>query len=155
MSNVITAATSGYVYEGSIDLVVKECPTCHITYAIPEQLDEAAQKYNRAEWPNNTLSFYCPNGHSLSYPGRNEEQLLRRRLDAAKDHNATLTARLDQTEASRRANKAAATRARNERDRILQRIKGGVCPCCNRSFKNVRRHMASQHPDYEIPGAES
>lgn len=27
----------------------------------------------------------------------------------------------------------------------------GVCPCCNRSFTNVRRHMTSQHPDYTIP----
>ena len=24
----------------------------------------------------------------------------------------------------------------------------GVCPCCNRSFENLRNHMHTQHPDY-------
>lgn len=32
--------------------------------------------------------------------------------------------------------------------RITKRAKAGVCPCCNRSFENLRRHMASQHPTF-------
>ncbi len=94
-------------------------------------------------------------GHSWHYSGLKEEQRLRLQLERSRNRAARLTAQLDQSEASRRAHKAAATRARNERDRVLARIKAGVCPCCNRSFKNVRRHMASQHPDFEIPEADS
>jgi hypothetical protein len=29
-----------------------------------------------------------------------------------------------------------------------KRIAGGVCPCCNRSFISLARHMKSQHPEY-------
>lgn len=44
-------------------------------------------------------------------------------------------------EAQRRAEKGAKTKAK-------QRHAAGVCPCCTRSFKQLRRHMASQHPEY-------
>jgi hypothetical protein len=27
-----------------------------------------------------------------------------------------------------------------------------VCPCCNRSFQNLRRHMATKHPEFNAPG---
>lgn len=35
-----------------------------------------------------------------------------------------------------------------------KRVGRGVCPSCNRSFENLRRHMASKHPEYaeEEPG---
>lgn len=42
----------------------------------------------------------------------------------------------------RRAQKGQNTRLKN-------RIAAGVCPCCNRSFQNVARHMAGQHPDFQ------
>lgn len=32
--------------------------------------------------------------------------------------------------------------------RIKNRIARGVCPCCNRTFVNLAKHMASQHPSY-------
>jgi hypothetical protein len=28
-------------------------------------------------------------------------------------------------------------------------VANGVCPCCNRTFQNLARHMAGKHPDYE------
>lgn len=30
--------------------------------------------------------------------------------------------------------------------RVKTRVGRGVCPCCNRTFENLRRHMESQHP---------
>jgi hypothetical protein len=151
MAGKITAATSGYTYEAKTDLVVLECPTCHITYAIPARLHEQAEKYNRAEWPNNTLGWYCPSGHYLSFPGKNEEQLLRDRLEAEKNERARVASERDQAEASAKAQRGAATRARNERDASRRRHAAGVCPCCGRTFKQLQRHMASKHPDYEVP----
>lgn len=32
--------------------------------------------------------------------------------------------------------------------RIKNRIANGVCPCCQRTFKNLARHMKGQHPNY-------
>lgn len=31
----------------------------------------------------------------------------------------------------------------------LDRVKNGVCPCCNRHFKNLGLHMNNQHPDFQ------
>ena len=38
--------------------------------------------------------------------------------------------------------------------RIKNRVGHGVCPCCNRSFGNVARHMADQHPNWAAEAAE-
>lgn len=44
--------------------------------------------------------------------------------------------------------------AERELKKIQTRVKGGVCPCCNRSFVQLTRHMKTKHPDYEpISGA--
>ncbi len=32
-----------------------------------------------------------------------------------------------------------------------ERIVSGVCPCCNRTFQNLARHIAGQHPDFAEP----
>lgn len=29
------------------------------------------------------------------------------------------------------------------------RIGNGVCPCCNRTFQNLARHINSKHPDFK------
>ena len=31
--------------------------------------------------------------------------------------------------------------------RLQKRIHAGVCPCCNRTFTNVARHMKTKHPN--------
>jgi uncharacterized protein (UPF0212 family) len=32
--------------------------------------------------------------------------------------------------------------------KVHVRVGHGVCPCCNRSFAQLRRHMAAKHPEY-------
>lgn len=41
--------------------------------------------------------------------------------------------------------KAQSTRLRKVKDRV----KNGVCPCCNRTFVNLQRHMHTKHPSYD------
>ena len=122
-------------------LVTHECPVCGVVHAFPDKFDEQALKHSR-EAPGETRSIYCPNGHCWSYLGKNESQKLQERLDRERAKAARLAAERDQAEASARAYKGAATRARN-------RSKNGVCPCCNRTFKALARHMRSQHPDFD------
>jgi hypothetical protein len=31
---------------------------------------------------------------------------------------------------------------------LHRRVGNGVCPCCSRSFTNLKRHIRSKHPDY-------
>lgn len=136
----------------SMNLVVHECPSCFIQFAIPQRMHEEAQRRTRAS-VDPTLNFHCPNGHSLSYSGMNEEERLKTQLKSEKEHTGYLTAALDQTRASLSAQKGAATRARNQRDNAIIKIKEGICPVkgCGRHFANVRNHIHAKHPDYDIP----
>jgi hypothetical protein len=84
--------------------------------------------------------FYCPNGHSLSYPrGKSDADKLRDERDRAeKLEDALFTSII------------AAEEMRGTILRDRERFAAGLCPCCRRSFDNVRRHMADQHPDYAV-----
>lgn len=85
-------------------------------------------------------TWYCPSGHPRAWTGETTEQ----KLVAAQARSQHLQDQLIAAEAE-----AEQTRARLIRDR--HRFANGVCPCCNRSFTNVARHMTTQHPNYD-PG---
>ena len=38
--------------------------------------------------------------------------------------------------------------SRAEDKKAIVWVSGGACPCCNRSFENLARHMATKHKDY-------
>ena len=138
----------GFTYAGETSLAVLVCPVagCSITYAIPERL-----RADAARAGNSRISWYCPNGHSVTYLGISEEERLRRDLERERTRAGRLASERDQAKASERAQRAAATRARNQRDKERKRVGNGVCPCCNRSFTDLRRHMASKHPEHAHP----
>jgi hypothetical protein len=125
----------GDTFAGHTDLEVTVC-TCGVLFAAPQKLLDTRRFDGQ--------SFYCPNGHSLSFKGTRLEVARPR----ARARAARLAAARDQAEASARAQRGAATRARNQRDKDRQRVAAGVCPCCNRTFKQLARHMKSQHPEY-------
>ena len=84
-------------------------------------------------------TFYCPNGHPRWWPGETPEQKIRR-LEAEATH---LRDQRDAAHNSATAHKGHATRARRQ----LERVENGVCPHCNRSFQNLRRHLDTQHAE--------
>lgn len=84
-------------------------------------------------------TWYCPSGHPRAWRGETTEQ----KLKAAEARNVHLA---DQLEAT----KAQAELARVQILRERQRFAKGVCPCCNRSFPALTRHMATQHPEYNV-----
>lgn len=112
-------------------LVTETCCSCGVLFAMVEDFYD----HRRADHK----SFYCPNGHGQSYTGKTDAQKL-------KDAEARELALKDQLGASIREGEL--TRQALLRDR--QRFLHGVCVCCSRSFENVRRHMASQHPDFDV-----
>jgi hypothetical protein len=122
-------------------LTVEICCSCAVVFAIP------ADMYRRAK-ADPKVWFYCPNGHSQHYTGKTEEQKLteqlvtaRLRAERAENAAAAQRTRAVAAEHQRAAYKGQATRLR-------KRIGNGVCPCCNRHFVNVERHMNSQHPGW-------
>lgn len=140
----LNRAARGDTYAGYNNLTVLACPECGVLYAIPEAMRAYAEHRGRFEH-----MWSCPNGHELGY-GEDVADKLKRETERA----SRLRAQLDQTEASLRAQRGAATRARNQRDKDRKRIAAGVCPCCNRTFQNLGRHMSKQHPKFGPLGEE-
>lgn len=101
-------------------------------------------------------TFYCPFGHASVWPqGESEEDKLRRERDRLKQENArleemqrmalaTANAQRDQRLAAERS----ASAYRGQVTRLKNRAAAGVCPCCNRTFVNLRRHMAAKHAGF-------
>ena len=100
------------------------CITCDVRFGITETMEA-----DRRQTGDN---FYCPNGHRLSWSG--ELDRLRKQV-AAKDY-AIKELRSD----------LESERTRSEKlDKKLKRVEHGVCPKCNRTFHNLRRHMKTKH----------
>lgn len=127
-------ARPGETFAGYTTLEVDVCKTCGIMYALPEKMLDRARK-------NPSIWWHCPNGHEWHFPVRTEQQ----KLKDARDDLARERARHDQTRASLSATKGVVTKQKAK----LERVAKGVCPCCNRHFKDLRRHMESKHPDYK------
>lgn len=115
---------------------VIHCSNCGLAYAL------TADFMSRRR--NDHKSFYCPVGHSQYFPGKSEAEKLREQLS--------------QTEHQRDRARMNADELRHERDTIAKahrkmrvRVMNGVCPCCNRSFEDLRQHMATKHPDFGQP----
>lgn len=131
----------GWVFTAGNQLAVLECKTCGIPFAIPDEMYEWAKSHPDVWW-------HCPNGHRWHFPGKTDEE----KLKEMRDRLARERAEHDQTRASLVATKGAATRARNERDRIKARAGHGVCPVdgCHRTVSQLARHIKSKHPDYAL-----
>lgn len=134
----ITRRITGKISIGVVEMFISDCAECGSLFGITTEL-EARLRYSGR-------SFWCPNGHRMSFTG--EEAELRKRVqDAEREANRQgsrakwATERAETAERSRDAYKGHLTRAK-------KRIGNGVCPCCNRHFANVERHMKGQHPDY-------
>ncbi len=119
-------------YTEIVTLQEVTCKSCGITHAIPQRLIEGLQQTGGY--------YYCPNGHQWGW-GENAETRLRKQLqDEQKRRQQAETNLLrvrDQLEASER-----------EMKRHKKRVANGVCPCCNRSFVQLARHMKTKHPEY-------
>jgi len=114
-----------------ITIEATTCGECGVHFGM-----DAGQLSKRRE---DGHSFYCPNGHKLSFHVT-EADRLRKRLELAERREANLDESLRSERASHAATKGHLTRVRKRADK-------GVCQHCHRSFANVARHVASKHPD--------
>lgn len=112
-----------------------QCGTCGVWHAFPEAI---YQTYEREGG-----FWHCPNGHRRGWTeGREKTEIeqLRRQRDRLKQDAARL-------EEEKAAAERSAQRAQGEVRRLKKRAAGGVCPCCNRHFTALERHMKTQHPN--------
>ncbi len=129
----------------SVSLSTMNCGECGGTYAINERYRQ--QKYDKGE------GWTCPYCKcNWGYYEDSEVKRLEKQLATAKNETYRIRKQKEWAEQeaknqknTARAFKASATRAKNK----LSRTKAGVCPCCNRTFKQLAAHMKNKHPAWE------
>lgn len=131
----------GAVLSFAARLVSETCITCGVEFALPEA---------RRNWltEHKGVSFYCPNGHAQSFIGETEAEKLAKQLAAKQRELETSNYQLKNVRDLNQKITVRATRA----EKKLERVTKGTCPCCNRSFTALRRHMATKHPDWKPEG---
>jgi hypothetical protein len=122
-----------YQYSALILLETMECGGCGIVFAVPQDW-----KQKKVETHG---SFACPNGCSRKFTSKTEAEKIQDQLDREKREAASLRERA-----------VAAERAQQKAERSITRLKkrsaAGVCPCCNRTFKELAEHMKSKHKEF-------
>lgn len=114
------------------------CPNCGVTIVMPEHL------YNTRR--NDHKIFFCPNGHQASFQGKTKTE---RELEEAQRQLEWARADAKRAKESRDAAQRQASAARGQVTKIKNRVGNGVCPCCNRTFQNLLRHMHTKHPEFK------
>jgi hypothetical protein len=118
-------------------IVSIDCSECGVTYGLGAEFVKRHREDHR--------TFYCPNGHTQWWapPKRTEADRLREQLEASRSLAKRERERRETAERSVIAYKGVVTRTK-------RRAAHGICPApgCHRSFADVARHMAGQHPDF-------
>lgn len=117
----------------SVVLAEINCGKCGGVYAISERYRQ--HKYDRGG------TWHCPYCQTSWGYTESEVQRLERALEAKRRREANLEAELKRSTDMLVAQRAATTRMKN-------RVAKGVCPCCKRSFVDLRKHMACKHKDF-------
>ena len=96
--------------------------------------------------------FWCPYCGNQQGWGQSRHE---KELAALKSENERLARNVQYQEQRKREAQAEAAHFRKSRDGMKgvlakerKRVANGVCPCCNRTFGNLQRHMATKHPDH-------
>jgi hypothetical protein len=130
------------------DWVTILCGQCDERFQVRRTLYET--------WKRSSQNWHCPHGHVRHYPqGKSETQKLQEQLEEERRKRQ----RIEQDAAYQRdMRREAEEQAKHERNRangykghatrITKRAKAGVCPCCNRTFQQLARHMQTKHPQF-------
>jgi hypothetical protein len=116
-----------------------ECITCRVPVFVTETTE--------SELRNNGRSFYCHNGHSMSYT-ETETMRLQKQIENLKQREQWALEGKARALESARHQEARARTYKGKVTQLKRRVGNGVCPCCKRTFSQLARHMACKHPEY-------
>jgi hypothetical protein len=102
---------------------VLNCAQCAVPFGVPERLESDRRADGKP--------FFCPHGHPNVFSAIRDVKVLQRQIDQERERR--LLAESDKE------------KLLLEMKRIGERISNGVCPCCNRTFKDLKSHMRTKH----------
>ena len=120
-------------FEVATAYIAIECGGCGTPFAMSRSFYDQRRKDHKG--------WYCPSGCRRYYSSESKEEQLRRERDTEREENNGLRYRIDHANRSRAALKGQVTK-------IKRRVGNGVCPCCQRQFQDLKRHMHSQHRNW-------
>ncbi len=118
---------------------IVSCYTCGVRFGIGEDLYRRVVKRKEG-------SVYCPScGNRTCWTGKTDEQKkieqLENKLKWEMEQVERKNRYLEDAKNSLRSTKGVVTK-------LKKRASAGVCPCCNRTFKQLAQHMENKHPGY-------
>ena len=122
---------STYTIARKTTLGIYDCYACG--YPIALTADHERRLREKGE------TFWCPAGHSQAFM-RTEVMRLKEQLEAAAARAVSQEYRAIAAEREAKAAKAKIAK-------MNKRAAAGVCPCCNRTFQQLARHMKTKHPE--------
>lgn len=118
------------------------CWKCKTEYHLPPELDKAARASEK-------ILFWCPYGHSAYFPtGQTDEDRLRRRAEIAEQRVAQKDDDITRLRESEQSAWRKVSAHKGQVTKLKKRASVGVCPCCNRTFKQLAAHMKNKHPQF-------
>ena len=130
-----TSRIATYEMQHRFDFFVQDCGECGVIFAVPTSFNQRRRSDGQ--------TFYCPNGHRRVYQ-ETDVQRERKARERAEDGPPSGAGDGGGTDATA-STPPAVTLPDDWRDRIA---------CSVRSFQNLHKHMAGQHPGY-VEGPEA
>ena len=118
----------------NVNLEGVECFHCQAVFGMTDTEIERLRR--------NHKSFYCPYCKGgQCYPGTSD-------LEKLKNELAITNRSLDYARRDTDFFKRSAASHKGKTTELKNRAAFGVCPCCKRSFKQLRSHMKNKHPEF-------
>lgn len=125
-----------------ITFVTEDCIYCTAPFAM--------NKEHYTQRKRDGKSFYCPScGKSMVYRQTETEEERKLRETQAELKQAQKQVR-EHALAARRA-EGKAIEVNKAYLKIRNRVRKGMCPCCNETFQNLAQHMQAKHPEFGAP----
>lgn len=121
------------------DFITITCHVCSERFGLSQDTYGVLKRSGRV--------FCCPFGHEAVFAaGKTEAQKLREELERERRDRQRAAQQVEYWAQEAKKERNRANGYKGHATRITKRAKAGVCICCNRSFKDLARHMASKHP---------
>lgn len=137
---------SGELGDISVAMEVHDCPSCGFIYAATKVFFER----RRADG----VTWTIPCGHTATYRESEADKAKKKADELQRMLNEQVASRERYQEwlrAERESHKQTERRlaaSKGQQTKLKKRIAHGVCPCCNRTFAELERHMKRQHPEF-------
>lgn len=124
-----------------ITCAVQECITCGIPFTVPLTVLEQHRRCGGYH--------HCPSGHSQGWSkDRSREGQDKRELDRLRQQQAQWDDERRELQRAADVERRRSAAARGQVTKLKKRAAAGVCPCCNRTFQDLQRHMSNKHPAF-------